>query len=70
VLSHFDPSLIAANFFLRKCPRPFLKSVIKSIGTTLYNILAARQLSQSIDLDHGPTEGSPGASCRAIGVSL
>jgi hypothetical protein len=70
VLSHFDPSLIKANFFLRKCARPFLKSVFKSIGTTLYNIMASRQLTQSIDLDHGPTEGSRGASCRAIGGSL
>jgi len=70
VLSHFDPSLIKANFFLRKCPRSFLKSVFKSIGTTLYNIMASRQLTQSIDLDHGPTEGSRGASCRAIGGSL
>jgi radical SAM superfamily enzyme YgiQ (UPF0313 family) len=70
VLSHFDPSLIKANFFLRKCPRPFLRSVFKSIGLTLYNILASRQLTQSTDLDPGPTEGNRRASCRAIGVSL
>jgi radical SAM superfamily enzyme YgiQ (UPF0313 family) len=69
VLSHFDPSLIKANFFLRKCPRPFLKGVVKAIGTNLYNILAARQLAQWIDLDRGPAGIVREAPCGASGVS-
>jgi anaerobic magnesium-protoporphyrin IX monomethyl ester cyclase len=50
LLSHFDPSLIKTNFFLRKCPRPFLRGVLRVIATNLYNIIASRQLVQSFDL--------------------
>jgi radical SAM superfamily enzyme YgiQ (UPF0313 family) len=51
LLSHFDPSLIKANFFLRKCPRPFLRGVLRAIAANLYNVMASRQLGQSFDLD-------------------
>jgi radical SAM superfamily enzyme YgiQ (UPF0313 family) len=56
VLSHFDPSLVKANYFLRRQPRPFLKAVFKAIAANLYNILAARQLPHSIDLDPAPRD--------------
>lgn len=51
LLSHFDASLIKANYFLRKCPKPFLRGVLRAIAANFYNVLASRQLAQSFDLD-------------------
>jgi radical SAM superfamily enzyme YgiQ (UPF0313 family) len=48
--SNFDPSLIAVNYFLRKCPRPFIRAIIKAVATNIYNVLAARQRDCELDI--------------------
>jgi radical SAM superfamily enzyme YgiQ (UPF0313 family) len=58
LLGNFDPSLIKANFFLRKRPRPFLKGILKAMGTNLFNVLAARQLKQCMEIDETVGDGS------------
>jgi len=68
LLSNFDPTLIRANFFLRKRPRPFLKGVLKAMGTNVFNVLAGRQLNQVMDLERGPDEETVAAD--AMGGSL
>lgn len=48
--SNFDLSLITNNYFLRKCPRPFLKAILKSMITNVYNVIAARQRNWKMDI--------------------
>jgi len=50
VKSNFDPSLISVNYFLRKCPLPFLRTISMAVAMNIYNVLSARQQSNGLDI--------------------
>jgi radical SAM superfamily enzyme YgiQ (UPF0313 family) len=47
---YFEPSLIAANYFLRHHLGFFLKAVAKSMATNLYQVLTSRQRGARLDI--------------------
>ena len=47
LVSHFDPSLIFVNHFLRNCPGPFIGGIVKCIAQNVYNVFTGRQRTHS-----------------------